>query len=145
MGRRLTGNETLNGSYGVLWINNVKIMEVKEVEAKVTADREDVIIGLNKDSKITSLTGTGTLTLHKVYSRASSVLKAWKKGNDKRVKLTFKIEDPDSYGQQIERVTLDNVWFNEIDLAKFSAGAKVEEVLTFGFTPTDADFEDIIK
>ncbi|MGL4998263.1 MAG: phage tail tube protein, partial [Cetobacterium sp.] len=108
--RRLRGNEILTGSYGQMWIDNQKVAEFKEVEAKVTADREDVIIGISKDSKIVSLSGTGSFTLEKVYTRANDVLKDWVKGKDKRVKLTFKLEDPDSVGGQIERVTLDNVW-----------------------------------
>ncbi|MGL4569316.1 MAG: phage tail tube protein [Fusobacteriaceae bacterium] len=143
--RRLRGNEVLTGSYGQMWIDNQKVAEFKEVEAKVAADREDVIIGISKDSKVVSLSGTGSFTLEKVYTRANAILKDWIKGKDKRVKLTFKLEDPDAVGGQIERVTLDNVWFNEIDLAKFSTGAKVGETFTFGFTPEDAEYEDIIK
>lgn len=142
---RLRGNQVLTGSFGAMWIDNQKVAEFKEVEAKITADREDVQMGLSKDSKIVSLTGTGSFTLEKVYTRANEILKEWVKGKDKRVRLVFKIEDPDSIGGQIERVSIDNVWFNSLDIAKFSMGAKVDESFEFGFTPDDVEYEDIIK
>jgi hypothetical protein len=142
---RLRGNQVLNGSFGTLWIDNVQIAEVKDIEAKVTADREDVLLGLSKDSKMVSLSGSGSLTLYKVYSRANDILTSLAKGTDKRVRLVYKIEDPDAVGGQIERVSIDNVWFNEIDVAKFARGSVVEDSYSFGFTPEDVEFEDKIS
>ena len=49
------GNQTISGAYGTLWLNNEKVMELKSVEAKVTAERTDVQLGLSIDSKIIGL------------------------------------------------------------------------------------------
>ena len=40
---KLRGNRVISGSWGELWWNNDKIFDVSKFEAKVTAEREDVI------------------------------------------------------------------------------------------------------
>ena len=65
----------------------------KKVELKVTANREDVQLGLDVDSKLTGLAGEWTLTLSKVYSRFEDVRQAHIKGNDKRLQIIAKLQD----------------------------------------------------
>jgi len=48
-------------------------------------------------------------------------------------------------GKQSERVSVGNVWFDEITLMSFEKGKKLEEDYKFGFTPSDADFIDTIE
>lgn len=139
------GNQTISGAYGTLWLNNEKVMELKSVEAKITAERADVQLGLSVDSKITGLKGEGTITVHKVYTRGKKLLEDWLRGKDTRSRIVTSITDPDSVGQGEERVSIDNVWFNSIDLAKFTRGEVVEEELPFGFTPEDVKYENTIK
>ena len=142
---RLRGKSIVSGAFGTMWLDNKKIMELVDVNVKVTAERVDVQLGLSVDSKIVSLKGEGSYKIKKVYTRAATVLENWKKGNDIRVKITTKIEDPDSLGKQIERVSIDNVWYNSIDLIKITKGEITEEEYPFGFTPDDAKFEEEIK
>lgn len=139
------GNQTISGAYGTLWLNNEKVMELKSVEAKVTAERTDVQLGLSIDSKITGLKGEGTITVNKVYTRGKKLLEDWLKGKDTRSRIVTSIQDPDAVGKGEERVSIDNVWFNAIDLAKFTRGEVVEEELPFGFTPEDVKYENAIK
>lgn len=141
----LRGNQTMSGAYGVLWLNNNKIMEVEKLESKVIANRVDVQLGLSVDSKIVGLKGEGTFEVKKVYSRAKEIFEAWKKGEDKRARIVSKVADPDSPGKQEERVSLDNVWFNELTLASFVKGESIGETFPFGFTPDDAEYESYIK
>lgn len=141
----ITGNRVIAGAYGKLWIDNKEVMEITEVNATINADREDVQFGLGKDSKIVSLTGEGSFTVDKVYSRAGEILKSWTKGNDKRVKLTFQLADPDTENEQIERWTISDVWFNSLQIASFSKGGKVGEEFSFGFNPELVDVEEEIK
>lgn len=143
--QNIRGNHVINGAHGILWINNEKVVEFKSVEAKVTAERADVQLGLSVDSKITALKGEGTVVVNKVYSRGKKLLEDWLKGKDTRSRITTSIQDPDSYKQQEERVSIDNVWFNSIDLAKFTRGEIVEEEIPFGFTPEDVKYENAIK
>lgn len=139
------GNQTISGAYGNLWLNNEKVIELKSVEAKVTAERTDVQLGLSIDSKITGLKGEGTITVNKVYTRGKKLLEDWLKGKDTRSRIVTSIQDPDTVGKGEERVSIDNVWFNAIDLAKFTRGEVVEEELPFGFTPEDVKYENAIK
>lgn len=139
------GNQTISGAYGTLWLNNEKVMELKSVEAKVTAERTDVQLGLSIDSKIIGLKGEGTITVNKVYTRGKKLLEDWLKGKDTRSRIVTSIQDPDAVGKGEERVSIDNVWFNAIDLAKFTRGEVVEEELLFGFTPEDVKYENAIK
>ncbi|MGL5100341.1 MAG: phage tail tube protein [Fusobacteriaceae bacterium] len=141
----INGTRVVNGSYGKLWIDNKEIMEVTEITASITADREDVQWGIGKDSKLVSLAGEGSFTVDKVYSRAGEILKSFIKGNDTRVTLTFQIADPDSTNEQIERWTITDVWFNTLQIAGFTKGAKVGEEFPFGFNPTLVDIEEEIK
>ena len=144
-GERITGNNVLSGVSGTIWLDNEEIMEVSELTATVAANREDVIIGLSVDTKPVSYSGTYSLKIDKVYSRAKKILDSFKKGKDPRVVITSKLEDGDAIGEQIETVVLNNCWFNEIPLINIIKGSKVDETYSGGFTPTGAQIKDYIK
>lgn len=137
----IRGYHTIAGAHGTLWIDNEKIAEF----TKVTADRKDVQLGLSVDSKIVALKGEGSVTLEKVYSRGKKILEKLVKGNDVRVRIITNLADPDTPGKQEERISLDNVWFNSIDLINITRGEIVEEEYPFGFTPEDLAYENDIK
>lgn len=139
-----TGIRAISGAYGTLWWNNEPVAEVSKFEATVTADREDVQLGLSKDSKMVSLTGSGTLTLHKFFSKAAPLLEAWNSGHDERVMLIAAHKDPDAIGGKEERIVINNVWFNDLPVFQFERGAVINEEFSFGFTPEDAVFESTI-
>ena len=145
MSENIRGNRTISGAYGELWLDNEKVAELKSIEAKITAERADVQLGISVDSKITGLKGEGTVTIYKVYTRGKKILENWLKGKDVRSRIVTSIKDPDSLKGQEERVSIDNVWFNSIDLVKFSRGEIVEEEIPFGFTPGDVKYENAIK
>ena len=56
----IQGNRTLSGTWAEVWIDGEKIMELSKISLKVTANREDVQLGLSVDSKITGLKGEGS-------------------------------------------------------------------------------------
>lgn len=141
----LRGNQTMSGAHGTIWVDNEKVMEVKKFESKVIANRVEVQLGLSVDSKIVGLKGEGSFEVTKVYSRAKKIFESWTKGEDKRARIISKISDPDSPGKQEERVSFDNVWFNELTLASFTRGEVVGDTFPFGFTPEDTEFESEVK
>ena len=145
MSENIRGNRTISGAYGELWLDNEKVAELKSVEAKITAERKEVQLGISVDSKITGLKGEGTITVFKVYTRGKKILENWIKGKDIRSRIVTSIKDPDSLKGQEERVSIDNVWFDSIELAKFTRGEIVEEETHFGFTPGDVKYENVIK
>jgi len=141
----IRGNRQINGSWGQLWWDGELVFEVESFEAKVTANRETVTIGMDEDSKLVGLKGEGSFKIKKIFGRGKKkLLEAWKKGEDPRSTLVSKIKDPDTVGNQSERVSIDNVWFDELTLTQFEQAKKLEEEYKFGFTPSDASFMDTI-
>ena len=91
------GRRRWNGSHGRVWWDGLFLFEISKFEAKVTADREDVLIGNSKDSKIVSLTGEGSFTIKSVINRnINRYLEEWKNGHDPRATLVGLIDDPDA-------------------------------------------------
>lgn len=139
------GRRRWAGSYGRLWVDGQLIFEISAFECKVTADREDVYIGISKDSKTVSLTGEGSFTVKAVINRGiSKLLEDWKAGHDTRMTLVGLVDDPDAVDGQKERIVIDNVWFNDLDIMKFEKGSVVEKEFPFGFTPEDLSFVETV-
>ena len=113
-----------------LWIDGIAILEFKKVEAKVSTNREDIQVGIDMDSKLTSLKGEINVTVNKVYSSYNEVMKNYTSGKDVRSQVIAKLKDPDSPNAQMERWSLDNVWWNDIPLFIAEKGALIEEELT---------------
>ena len=140
------GRRRWSGNYGRVYIDGVMIFEISAFSAKVTLDREDVIIGNSKDSKVVSMTGEGTITIKKVFNRGFKVyLDNQKDGHDVRFTIIATLDDPDMLNSGEERIKLENTWFNEIDLMTFEKGAVVETEIPFGFTPEDASYESTVE
>lgn len=131
------GNKTLAGTHAEVWVDGQKIWEVSKITQKVTANREDVQLDMDVDSKITGLKGEFTLVVKKVYTRYAAVLEKWQKGIDLRSQIIANLADPDAVGVQSERYSTDNCWFNELPLVNWEKGGIIEEEVSGGFTPSD--------
>lgn len=139
------GRRRWNGNHGKVWWDGLLLFEISKFEAKVTAEREDVYIGNSKDSKITGLAGEGTITIKSVINRnINTYLEEWKNGRDPRANIVALLEDPDAVEGQKERVSINNVWFNELSLMNFEKGQIVEKEFPFGFTPEDSVFVEAV-
>ena len=140
------GRNRWSGNFGKVWVDGSLMFEIKSFEAKITLDREDVIIGQSKDSKVTSLTGEGTITILKVFNRGfSQFLENIKKGYDVRVTIVAALNDADMLNSGEERIKISNVWFNDIDMMHFTKGEVVETEMNFGFTPEDAQYLSTVE
>ena len=129
---KIKGNKTLSGTWGELWVDGERIAEFSKVSLKVTANREDVQIDLDVDSKMTGLKGELSVTLKKVYTRYNAVFENWKKGIDQRMQIITKLADPDAYGA--ERVALYNVSFDDETIMDFAHGQLGKTTHPFTFT-----------
>lgn len=140
------GRRRWNGNHGKVWWDGELLFEISKFEAKVTAEREDVLIGNSVDSKITGLKGEGTITIKSVINRnINRYLEEWKSGRDPRAQLVGLLADPDAVDGGAERCSIDNVWFTELMLMSFEKGKVVEKEFPFGFTPEDASFLETIE
>ncbi len=137
----IRGNRQVSGTWGQFWWDGELIAEVEAFEAKVTPKREEFQIDMDIDSTLQGLAGEGTFTLKKIFTRGKDkLLEAWKNGEDPRSSFIGKNKN----GKQSERVSIGNVWFNDLVLIQFEKGTPCKEEFSFGFTPSDASFIDKI-
>ncbi len=141
----IEGKRVLSAAWGELRVNNVTWGEVTGVNLDVEITREDVKFGLGMDSKITGVSGSGTITVDKVYSRFVDVFKDIQKGNDTRVDLYLKVEDPDATDSQIETVSVKGAWLNSFPIGFGEKTGKVTGEFSIGFNPVETSFADTIK
>ncbi|MEY2353276.1 MULTISPECIES: phage tail tube protein [Lysinibacillus] len=135
---KLKSNRVINGTYGSVWVNNEKWLDIEEFEAKVTIDYEDVNMAEDPAThkKQTGWSGEGNLKLKKVYSRGAKLLaEAVKKGMTPDVNIVGKLADPDAFGS--ERVAINEVTFNEFMLMQFAQKTIGAEELPFNFADYD--------
>lgn len=141
---KIRGNQFLSGSFAEVYFNGLKILGCNKISLKVTPNREEVQIGLDIDSKITSLKGEGTITINKSYTAFEEVREAVLAGEDPRGTIITKLADPDAKGKGIERYQISNVALNEFAL-EYESGAIVKMEVPFVFTPSDMINLDKIK
>ena len=137
-------NQQINGSFGSVWVNNEKWLDIDIFESKVTIDYEDVNMAedLATHKKMIGWTGEGSMTVKKIYSRGAALLaNAVKKGVIPDVSIVGKLADPDAFGS--ERVALNEVTFNEFMLLAFEQKTLGTEELPFNFASYDQI--DLIK
>lgn len=129
-----TARNILSGTHATSWWDGDVCYEMSKVEVKLKTNRETVTFAgdMIEDSKLMSVSGTVSVTIRKVYSRAAEYAKQIMQGKDPRSTLIFKIDDPDAWGH--ERVKLSNVWFEEIPVFSAENGKIVEEEYSGGFT-----------
>ncbi|MCM3411462.1 phage tail tube protein [Metabacillus litoralis] len=137
---KVKSNRQINGTFGSVWVNGEKWLDVDSFEAKVTVSFEDVNMAedLATHKKMTGWAGEGSMTVKKVYSRGSGLMaNAVKTGQVPDISLVGKLADPDAFGS--ERVAINEVTFNEFMLMKFEQKTLGTEELPFNF----ADFDPI--
>ena len=130
-----TADRVINGTYGEVWVDGDYIAEVTGLEAKVSLDKTDVqqVRRLAKGSKVTGMSGKGTLKTNKTRSYFLNKLsKSMQAGKCPTSTIKSKLADPDSYGA--EAILLKGVSFDELTLADFEGGKLGEESIAFTFT-----------
>lgn len=145
MSSSIRGNQVLSGTWGEIWVDGEPILECKKIEVKPQVQREDVQFGIDIDSKMTGIKVDITITVNQVYTRYNSIMKNYTSGKDVRAQIITKLNDPDAVGGQMERYSIDNVWWNDIPLILFEKGALIEKELTGGCTASDIVNLDEIK
>jgi len=142
--KKLKANRVMCGTWGEVWLDGDYVSECYGLQAKVSFNKEDVNIcgQMAVDKKVTSISCTGSLKLHKVNSRmALAIGKKIRNGEDVRFTIISKLDDPDAYGA--ERVVLRNVSFDDLTLADWEVAKNgtVEAPFTF----TDYELLDSVE
>ena len=133
----------MNGTFGELWEDSVQVGEVSAFQVKLTKnfDTLNICRQMAEDRKLIGVKITGSMTLHKVYSRGSDDIQASLDGHDLRKTLVGKLADPDAFGA--ERVAVYGVSYDEQTVMDWTA-AKAGS-LTIPFQATGIEYLDKVE
>ena len=123
----------MSGSWGQVWVDGDLWMDLDGAQAKYSFNKEDINLCGNMvtGSKITSVKGTGSLSVKKIYTRNHARTDSILEGKDVRATVVIKLDDPDAFGA--ERVALYDVSFDDETIADFTAGQTGKTTLPFTF------------
>ena len=129
-----SAKRVMSGTFGELWWDGELIAECDKFVAKYTLSKEAVNLAREtvEDSKVMGSKGTGSMRLYKVYSRFRACADAVVAGQDVRITLVSKLDDPDAYGA--ERVALYNVSLDEVPLANWERKTIQKDEVPFTFS-----------
>lgn len=128
----MKGDNCILGTWGKLFVNNVKIANIKSFELKASLNYEDINVNGNliTQSKYTGATLTGTMVVHKVDSFNIKLVKdAIKTGVMPSIKFMGELTDPNVDGD--EAIEVSDVMFDEATLLSFANGEVREESTSF--------------
>lgn len=132
MANTMNGNSVILGTFGKLYINNVRVAEIKSFELKASLQYEDILVNGNliTQSKYKGATLTGTMVVHKVNSFNIKLVKdAIKTGIMPNIKFMGELADPNIDGD--EAIEVSDVMFDEATLLSFANGEVREESTAF--------------
>ena len=142
---KIPGNKRVNGTFAEIYVDGELIAEAESFSFSLKMEREDILQAseLGVDSKLIGMAGEGNMKLKKVYSRfGKKVLEYAKEGKDFRPSAIGTLADPDAYGH--ERVSFDEIWFNDLDIIGGERKKVIEEDINFGYNPSTAEWLDEI-
>ncbi len=129
-----TAKRVISGTYGEVWFDGEKISECTACQLKVSKNKETINLcgQFMTDTKATSGSGTGSLTLYKVDSGFAQKQSGLQNGVDRRFTVISKLKDPDSWGA--ERVAVYNVSLDDLTLADWQAATVGKVTVPFTFS-----------
>lgn len=128
----MNSNSVILGTFGKLYVNNVRIANINSFELKANLQYEDILVNGNliTQSKYKGATLTGTMVVHKVDSANIKLVKdAIKTGVMPNIKFMGELKDPNVNGD--EAVEVSDVMFDEATLLSFANGEVREESTAF--------------
>ena len=139
----MDGYRVINGTHGAVWQDGHELAEVSAFQVKIAANKSTLNFcrQMAEDSKITSVKISGSLTLHKVYSRGAADVEAMQAGRDLRKTLVGALTVPDAFGY--ERIAVYGASYDEVAVADWAANK--EGSLTIPFTATKVEYLDKIE
>jgi Protein of unknown function (DUF2001). len=118
-----SAKRVMSGSWGQVFLDGELVTEATAFQAKFTFNKTDISIGgqMETDSKVTSIKGTGSITMNRINSRMLLLLgDKISDGRDVRFTIICKLADPDAGGS--ERMALTEVSFDDLTIADWTSG-----------------------
>lgn len=128
----MDASQVILGTNGKLFINNVRIGNIKSFELTASMNYEDIQVNGNliTQYKYTGSTLSGTMVVHKVDSFNINLIKdAIKTGVMPSIKFVAELTDPNINGDEAIEVT--GVLFDDAVLMSFANGEVREESTAF--------------
>lgn len=128
----MDASQAILGTNGKLFINNIRVGNIKSFELTASMNYEDVQVNGNliTQYKYTGATLTGTMVVHKIDSFNINLVKdAIKTGVMPSIKFVAELTDPNINGDEAIEVT--GVLFDEAMLMSFANGEVREESTAF--------------
>lgn len=128
----MDASQVILGTNGKLFINNVRVGNIKSFELTASMNYEDIQVNGNliTQYKYTGSTLTGTMVVHKVDSFNINLIKdAIKTGVMPSIKFVAELTDPNINGDEAIEVT--GVLFDDAVLMSFANGEVREESTAF--------------
>jgi hypothetical protein len=138
----MVADRVINGAYGSLQEGNDYLAQVRNIQARISINRQDLVpVGdaFTRYKKM-SYTGDGSFTLWKATSHFLKIMVDAVSANGKvpTTLLTVTLKDPESLGK--ETVTLHRVKLWEVPIG-FNSGELLEETIQFTFEGITMDSE----
>nr|DAR57676.1 MAG TPA: tail tube protein [Caudoviricetes sp.] len=128
----MNSQSVILGTFGKLYMNNVRVANIKSFELKANLQYEDINVNGNliTQSKYKGATLTGTMVVHKIDSTNIKLVKdSIKIGVMPSIKFMGELADPNSSGD--EAIEVSDVCFDEATLLSFANGEVREESTAF--------------
>lgn len=134
MSNPIPANRVMSGTFGSVTVNGVTLAEVSSFQAKISVSKEEIQMAgcMAMDSKPTHTSGSGSITLKKVYSRFRDHMDSIQKGIDVRYCIIGELADPDAFGA--ERVAFYNCSLDDHTFMDWAVGKTTEITVPFTFT-----------
>jgi hypothetical protein len=138
-----SASRVMNGTWGQIWEDGIEIAEVSAFQLKVTKnfDTLNICQQMAEDRKLIGVKITGSMTLHKVYTRGSDDITSAISGHDVRKTLVGKLADPDAFGA--ERMAVYGVSYDEQTVMDWQASKA--GTLTIPFQGTGIEYLDTVE
>lgn len=132
----LDPTRVISGNYGFVYDENGNwLANVTAFEASYEITKEDVPRAGTRfvGSKVTTVAGTGSMTMHKVSSEfAKRLAESVKDGASPYItEFNVKLADPENGG--VERWRIKGVQFDNVPLVSYEVGSLVSEEYNFTF------------
>lgn len=127
--------QTINGTHGEVWVNSHYLAEVISLKAQYTLDKTEIkrVKHLSKAYKVMSITGKGSIKLHKVDSYfLKAMAEDIQAGKQPVFSIESKLNDPDAKSE--ERIVIRDATFDTLNLIDWEAGKVGEDSYNFTFS-----------
>ena len=144
MSKAIRPEQTINGSFGELWVAGDLIGSCTGFQANIEIEYEDINTPrkLGKGRKMIGWEGKGEIKINKVILRFITILSDnLKAGKQTTVLIISKLDDPDALGA--ERVVIKDATFDSMMLAGWESKKVIEETIPFAFS--DWELLDFIE